>query len=92
MGKRKRTAAEKRAELSKIKGKAFDQAYVDNEVAYHKQVNDALATLLIHSERENMGSVNCAGARRGRVLADDAAIARFEFANDRRREFAAARE
>ena len=44
-----KAAAEKRAELSKLKGKAFDQAYVDNEVAYHKQVNDALATLLIPS-------------------------------------------
>jgi putative membrane protein len=35
--------------LSKLKGKAFDKAYVDNEVAYHKQVNGALETLLIPS-------------------------------------------
>ncbi len=42
-------AAEKRAELAKLSGAAFDKAYVDNEVAYHKTVNDALATTLIPS-------------------------------------------
>jgi putative membrane protein len=42
-------AAAKRAELAKLKGSAFDKAYVDNEVAYHKQVNGALETLLIPS-------------------------------------------
>ncbi len=42
-------AAEKRAELAKLKGAAFDKAYVDNEVAYHKQVNSALETQLIPS-------------------------------------------
>ena len=35
--------------LSKLHGAAFDKAYVDNEVAYHKQVNSALETLLIPS-------------------------------------------
>jgi putative membrane protein len=40
---------EKRAELAKLDGAAFDKAYVDNEVAYHSQVNEALATLLIPS-------------------------------------------
>ncbi|MEZ2127169.1 MULTISPECIES: DUF4142 domain-containing protein [unclassified Sinorhizobium] len=35
--------------LSKLKGAAFDKAYVDNEVAYHKQVNKALETQLIPS-------------------------------------------
>ncbi|MBB6488693.1 DUF4142 domain-containing protein [Rhizobium lusitanum] len=35
--------------LSKLHGAAFDKAYVDNEVAYHKQVNGALETLLIPS-------------------------------------------
>ena len=35
-------AAEKRTELAKLKGAAFDKAYVDNEVAYHKTVNGAL--------------------------------------------------
>jgi len=39
----------KRAELSKLSGAAFDKAYIDNEVAYHKAVNGALETLLIPS-------------------------------------------
>ena len=42
-------AAEKRAELAKLSGKAFDKAYIDNEVAYHKTVNAALAGTLIPS-------------------------------------------
>lgn len=42
-------AADKRAELAKLDGAAFDKAYIDNEVAYHKQVNGALETLLIPS-------------------------------------------
>lgn len=42
-------AAKKRDELAKLEGAAFDRAYVDNEVAYHKQVNGALETLLIPS-------------------------------------------
>jgi putative membrane protein len=42
-------AAEKRAELAKLSGKAFDKAYIDNEVAYHKAVNAALQTTLIPS-------------------------------------------
>ena len=42
-------AAEKRAELAKLSGKAFDKAYIDNEVAYHKTVNAALASTLIPS-------------------------------------------
>ena len=44
-----KAAEEKRAELGKLEGAAFDKAYIDNEVAYHKQVNDALQTLLIPS-------------------------------------------
>jgi putative membrane protein len=32
---------------AKLSGKAFDKAYVDNEVAYHKTVNGALETQLI---------------------------------------------
>ncbi|MEO5758008.1 MAG: DUF4142 domain-containing protein [Mesorhizobium sp.] len=44
-----KAAAEERAKLAKLKGAAFDKAYVDNEVAYHKQVDDALETLLIPS-------------------------------------------
>ena len=42
-------ADEKRAELAKLSGKAFDKAYIDNEVAYHKTVNDALEKTLIPS-------------------------------------------
>ena len=44
-----KAAGDKRAELGKLDGAAFDKAYVDNEVAYHKQVNGALETLLIPS-------------------------------------------
>lgn len=42
-------ASEKRAELGKLKGAAFDKAYVANEVAYHKTVDNALETQLIPS-------------------------------------------
>jgi putative membrane protein len=37
----------KLAAYAKLSGKAFDKAYVDNEVAYHKTVNAALSTQLI---------------------------------------------
>jgi len=42
-----KAAAAKRAELAKLSGGAFDKAYIDNEVAYHKSVNGALDTVLI---------------------------------------------
>jgi putative membrane protein len=42
-------AAARRAELARLKGAAFDKAYVDNEVGYHKTVNDALESTLIPS-------------------------------------------
>ncbi len=42
-------AAAKQVELKKLRGKKFDKAYIDNEVAYHQAVNGALATLLIPS-------------------------------------------
>lgn len=42
-------AADKLAELDKLDGAAFDKAYLDNEVVYHKAVNSALSTLLIPS-------------------------------------------
>jgi putative membrane protein len=42
-------AADKRGELSKLNGAAFDKAYISNEVAYHKTVNDALQNTLIPS-------------------------------------------
>ena len=40
-------AAAKLASYAKLEGKAFDKAYVDNEVAYHKTVNGALKTQLV---------------------------------------------
>jgi putative membrane protein len=42
-------AKAERETLAGLKGKAFDKAYVDNEVAYHKAVNGALETTLIPS-------------------------------------------
>jgi putative membrane protein len=42
-------AADKLAELAKLKGAEFDKAYVANEVAYHKAVDGALEALLIPS-------------------------------------------
>jgi len=42
-------ADENRTKLEKLDGAAFDKAYVDNEVAYHKAVDGALQTLLIPS-------------------------------------------
>lgn len=40
-------AEAERAKLAKLGGRAFDKAYIDNEVAYHKTVNDALENTLI---------------------------------------------
>jgi putative membrane protein len=42
-------AADKRADLAKLSGAAFDKAYIDNEVAYHKTVDGALQNTLIPS-------------------------------------------
>jgi putative membrane protein len=42
-------AADKRAELAKSSGAAFDKAYIDNEVDYHKTVDSALENTLIPS-------------------------------------------
>lgn len=42
-------AAAERAKLAKLSGAAFDKAYVDNEVSYHKTVNNALESQLIPS-------------------------------------------
>lgn len=42
-------ANEKTAELSKLSGKDFDKAYIDNEVAFHQTVNRALSNTLIPS-------------------------------------------
>jgi len=40
-------AEAKLKELQALKGTAFDRAYAQNEVAFHRQVNDALQTTLI---------------------------------------------
>ena len=37
------------ASLKKLNGPAFDKAYADNEVEYHKTVNGALESTLIPS-------------------------------------------
>jgi putative membrane protein len=42
-------AKDKQAELQKLSGAAFDKAYAENEVAYHKTVNGALESTLIPS-------------------------------------------
>jgi putative membrane protein len=42
-----KNAADKLAEFGKLKGAEFDKAYVANEVAYHKAVDNALETTLI---------------------------------------------
>jgi putative membrane protein len=42
-----KNAAEKLAELGKLKSAEFDKAYIANEVAYHKAVDNALETQLI---------------------------------------------
>lgn len=44
-----KAADAERTKLSKLKGAAFDREYVNNEVAFHKTVNAALATTLIPS-------------------------------------------
>jgi len=44
-------AADKLAELAKLKGDDYDKAYVPNEVAYHKTVNGALKSTLIPSAK-----------------------------------------
>ena len=38
-----------REKLAKLSGAAFDRAYINNEVAFHKAVNGALASTLIPS-------------------------------------------
>lgn len=42
-----KAADAERAKLSYLKGAAFDREYVNNEVAFHKTVNGALASTLI---------------------------------------------
>ncbi|PSJ57656.1 DUF4142 domain-containing protein [Pseudaminobacter soli (ex Li et al. 2025)] len=44
-----KAATVERNKLAKLDGAAFDKAYIDNEVAYHKEVNAALKKVLIPS-------------------------------------------
>ena len=47
-----------RARLSHLSGAAFDRAYIDNEVAYHKTVNGALeSTLIPNSKNDQLKSL-----------------------------------
>ena len=46
-----KAADAERAKLSRLKGAAFDREYVNNEVAFHKTVNGALASTLIPSAK-----------------------------------------
>ena len=46
-----KAADSEHAKLSKLKGAAFDREYLNNEVAYHKAVNNALKSTLIPSAR-----------------------------------------
>jgi len=45
----KKEADATRSKLASLNGAAFDKAYIDNEVAYHKTVNNALSDTLIPS-------------------------------------------
>src|SRR6478672_5636330 len=45
----KKGGADNSASLKKLKGAAFDKAYVDHEVAYHQQVLDAIDKVLVPS-------------------------------------------
>ena len=75
----------KQAELKKLEGAAFDKAYSDNEVAYHKAVDSALETVLIpnasNAELKDLledGSEDISGSRTtcgaGRPLAEIGAV------------------
>lgn len=59
VGRQLQAEAEKTAKMLRTKsGKAFDKAYVDNEVAYHKAVISAVQDLLIpESENEELRSL-----------------------------------
>lgn len=47
----KQAAADAAKKLKALKGAQFDQAYVDNEVAYHQQVLDAIDKVLVPSAK-----------------------------------------
>jgi putative membrane protein len=49
----KQGGAETMAKLKGLKGNAFDKAYIDNEVAYHQTVVDAIDKTLIPSAKND---------------------------------------
>src|SRR4051812_33138140 len=49
----KKGGADNLKQLNGLKGKAFDTAYVDHEVAYHQQVLDAVDKTLIPSAKND---------------------------------------
>jgi putative membrane protein len=51
-----------RKKLANLSGVAFDKAYVDNEVAYHKAVDD-VREQDAHSERSKCGAENSIAER-----------------------------
>jgi len=58
----KKQSVETTAKLKSLSGAAFDKAYVDNEVTYHKAVTEAVATVLIPNA-QNAELKICAGRR-----------------------------
>lgn len=49
------SAAAERQRLAGLSGMAFDKAYIDNEVAYHRTVNEALrGTLIPHADNAEL--------------------------------------
>ena len=46
-------------QLKELKGAAFDKAYIDNEVAYHQAVIDALDKTLIPERAERRAEERC---------------------------------
>ena len=70
--------AENVANLKKLKGAAFDKAYIDHEVAYHQQVIDALDKTLIPEcvERgaEGAAGEGPAGVRRAPRAREDGPV------------------
>jgi putative membrane protein len=49
--------------LQGLKGKQFEKAYIDNEVAYHQAVINATKTVLIHERAECRTEVSPASGR-----------------------------
>lgn len=57
------SAAETHARLSALDGAAFDRAYLDNEIAYHQAVIDAVDAVLIPSAQNAELKAALVGAR-----------------------------